>query len=385
MSINLDPCYGNIIGLSRTTCSCYDGEINASVNTSDSDLFLDELEAFPFKAIEASADCKSGSLWDILGMAREEAIKNFKTDLLSCVQSSAKLRRPPFSGIIGDTKKANKWIALNKTYHGLRLRMADITAGFARLKRIGLFFDQTQTFVIDIYNNIDPDPIDTISVTTSAGELTWVDLPTVLTLDMDNQYGDGGLEYFFIFSPTSGIKARNTMITCGCGGGFKPDWNAKVPYYLTLGDKGNYQWANYVMATGTYGSDITNRVNWQNSNDTQGILLDIAFGCDTEKTLCNEEIDYYTNPFALVMAHAVRYRAGAWAINHVLASSNINRYTLMDGQTLAGIANNYMVEYNQRVFNYLCHQIVKPENINTNSDCFTCADPHGIIKTGILL
>lgn len=384
MSINIDSCYGNIIGISRTDCDCYPSSGGYDLTTSDSGIYLDELEAFPFDVVAAAENCHDGNLWDIMIMARNEAVESLKTDLLSCIRSESSIKRPPFNGIIGDIKKANKWLTMGNAYHGLRINCADIKAGYGKLKRIGLYFDTAATFDIEVYNNIDESPIEVIEVTSLAGSLTWIDLPTPLELDMDNQYGSGGLEYFFLFSP-SGMKARNTMINCGCGGGFKPDWNESLPYYLAMGDKGNYQWANYVMAIGTRGNDIDDRSNWTKTNETQGLLLDIQFGCDAAKTICNGELDYTNNPLALTMAHAVRMKAGAIAINKVLATGAINQYTLMDGQLLSGIANKYTQDYNDRVISYLCQEIIKHENINTYSDCFTCQDLHGMVKRGILV
>lgn len=382
MSIIIDPCYGDIIGLSRTECIC--DTVPASASISNSGLYMDELEGVNLNMAEAAADCRRGNLWELMELSRYEAVESFKTDLLSCIRSEALIKRPPFNGIIGDSRKANKWLTLGSAFHGFKLSCADIQGGYAKVTRIGVYFNQAQTFDIDVYSNIDDAIIETISVTTVANELTWITLGTPLELDINNPMGGGGIEYYFIYSPTGGIKARNTVVACGCGG-FQPSWNTGLPQYTLSGNKGNYEWANYVMATGTRGTSIADRRTWINSNDTQGILLDMQFGCDASKTICNGELDYVNNPFAVAMAHAIRYKADAILLAKVLTTDNINRYSLMDGEVLANMMNKFNADYNDRVFRYLCPQIAKPENLNTYSDCFTCNDPYAMIKSGILV
>lgn len=380
MSIIIDPCYGNIIGLSRTQCVC--DTVPSSASESDSGLYMDELEGMSLNLAESAADCKRGNVWELMETARYEAVEAFKTDLLSCIRSEAAIKRSPFNGVIGDPKKANKWINLTNTYHGFRLNFADIQGGYAKARRIGVYFNITDTFDIEIYDNISQAPIDTISVTTVAGELTWIDISPVIDFDINSPYGMGGMEYDFIYQPTGGIKARNTVVSCGCGG-YQPRWDLAHPQYLAVGNKGNYGWAAYAMAIGIKGNDLTTRADWTTTNETQGILLDMQFGCDTSKTICNGELDYVNNPFALAMAHAVRYKADAVLIAKILTTGNINRYSLLDGEVLSGMMNRFNAEYNDRVFRYLCPQIARPENLNTYSDCFTCNDPYAMVKSGI--
>jgi hypothetical protein len=380
MSIIIDPCYGNIIGLSRTECSC--DTVPDWASESDSGLWMDELEGMNLKLAEAAADCQRGNVWELMETSRYEGVEAFKTDLLSCIRSEAKIKRSPFNGIIGDARKANKWVNLTYAFHGFRFNFDDIQGGYAKAKRIGVFFNVSDTFDITVYNNIDDTPITTIEVTTVANTLTWIDISPVIDFDINNPYGGGGMDYYFIYEPSSGMKARNTIVSCGCGG-FQPTWNMGLPQYRTHGNKGNYGWASYAMAVGVKGNDLSNRSNWATSNETQGILLDMQFGCDTSKTICNGELDYVNNPFALSMAWAIRYKADAVLISKILTTGNINRYSLLDGETLVNMMNRFNAEYNDRVFRYLCPQIAKPENVNTYSDCFTCNDPNAMVKSGL--
>lgn len=380
MSIILDSCYDNIIGLSRTQCSCTTVPSDASI--SDSGLWMDELDGMNLKLVEATADCNRGNVWELMATSRYEAVESFKNDLLSCIRSESRIKRPPFNGVIGDSIKANKWINLSNTFHGFKISCADIQAGYVKLKRIGVYFNQSATFDITVYSNLDENIVDTIEVTTVANELTWITLTEPLELDINNPYGSGGVEYYFIYEPSGGIKAKNVVVSCGCGG-FQPSWNIGMPQYMMAGTKGNYGWAFYAMATGTRGNVIADRSTWVNTNETQGLLLDMQFGCDATKTICNGELDYVNNPFALAMAHAIRFKADAILIAKILTSSNVNRYTLLDGEVLGGMMNRFNSEYNDRVFRYLCPEISKPENLNNYSDCFTCNDPYAMIKVGI--
>ena len=77
MSVNTD-CYENIIGLSRTECTCYDDDKPADFDTSESGLYLDELE--PLDQLEGLDNCEKGSVWEAMEKARENAVRFFIQD-----------------------------------------------------------------------------------------------------------------------------------------------------------------------------------------------------------------------------------------------------------------------------------------------------------------
>lgn len=378
MSLQLDPCFGNIFGLTRTECNCDDVPLDASV--SDSGIFLDEL--IPINWQSAAADCRNGSIWDMMEKARSNAISDFKNDLLSCIKSKSNLLRKPFSGSAGEWHKANNYIQLKKNYHGLRISLARIAGGYGFIKKIGTYFNINCSLECFVYNSYETDPVTSFVLDVEGGKFQWHDVNPIPL----NLYDDvhRSIEYYVVYQPIVGLSAKNTQMSCQCGGSYRPHWNVNSPSYYSVQPKGDYGWANYAMIAGTNGSSLDDKGNWQTFNETQGLALMVDFGCKTESTICNESINYDSNPYALAMAYAIRFRAAWWLCDFILKSPNINRYTLMAGDIIAGEQKNFQKEYEDRVYRYLCEEISNPENINMYSDCYTCID-NGFMKVGIFV
>jgi hypothetical protein len=384
MSANLDDCLKYIIGLSRTECQCHDADKPDEYNSSDSGIYLDEL--IDLDLINAAKDCSANSVWAKMINARDQAVKEFKTDLLSCIVSKTKLKRKPYNGIIGDYKKFSKDIQSTTTYTGTRIRFADIVGGFAKIRRIGLLFSATNSVTVSVYNNIQSTPVITYSnVPTTAGQLSWFTLPSVIDIDMNSDFSDF-VEYYFIVEYNPANAPKDTKFSCNCGG-YHPSWDENYPQYNNNSDKGNFGWAEFAMASGIKGNDISQLINypsnWASDNYTYGILLDVQFGCKAEKTICNESLDYISNPYAMAMAYAVRFKAAEILIKDILKTSNPSYYTVLASELLPSMAKEFREEYEARVKLYLCPEIASPDNIGDYSDCFTCKDEHGFIKSGI--
>lgn len=367
MSIFQD-CLDNIIGLSRTTCPCF----ALSTDESKSGLYLDELEGMSLKLAESLDDCENGSLWDILNRARENATKDFKSYLMAALMERNKFKRQPFSGVIGSEKFKNN-LAQTKTFAGLRIYCTNIIGGTIRIKRIGLVFDSNSTFDIEIRSNLNDDVIATYTVTSQANRLAWFNLPAPLNLEM-NQNSFENPQYYITYQ-TVGKQAKDITAGCGCGSGhYKYYWNTSNPIFKSYEKD---RWAEYIMLTGTEGDDISERENWGTSNYLQGLILDAEFRCRVNDLICKEELDFEGNPLAIVMAHAIRLRAGSLVNDSILAMTSPNRITMTDRERLMGKKNTYLKEYKDRVA-YLAENI----NIQAN-DCLICNDFGDVIKGGI--
>src|SRR5689334_6951124 len=104
MSANT-TCLQHVIGLSQTSCNCYDSGKPVDFNTSDSGIYLDEIEGFPIDTVKFVGDCATGDLWDLMTQARTEAILQSRVDLLNYIGTLTKRKRHPFKGLIGSDKK----------------------------------------------------------------------------------------------------------------------------------------------------------------------------------------------------------------------------------------------------------------------------------------
>jgi hypothetical protein len=378
-----DSCFGQIIGITRSECDCRDIPVEATV--SDSDLFLFDLPGLHESMIDALEDCDNApTVFESAATAINEAVSTIKTDLLSCLRSNQRLKvaRPAFTGEIGDKKKAKTLIDLNYAYHGMKMQVADVRGGYMILRKIGIWANQTVALMVSITDNIG-EVSETEVVNCIANTFVWHTLATPLEVTLNNPGGGGYIEYYLTYEPPANFQVRNIELHCGCGGGFKPYYDVSSPQFNKEGDKGNFGYANWCSVGGTYGDDLAEADEWTTSSQTQGMMLDVEFGCRADSIICREAMNYNSDPFAAVIAHATRYKAGGNLLRALSTSANINLGALADGQARANLMREYATQYNDRVFDWLCPQIALPGNINQHSDCMSCRNQYGFVKGGI--
>jgi hypothetical protein len=374
-------CFENIVGLSRTDCECVEDR-PVDAGTSASGIYLDELPGLTLRMADAKRDCGEGSLWTMLERARENAVEDLKADLMGCLGDKASVRRQSGQAYIGDDKKSTAdSTTLRKPYHGITVQLAKIRGGICRVKGIGTAFKTAGNITLQVYDRYGTDPIYGTVLTHEANRPNWTILPEAIELSMEH-LGTENPRYWFVFAPTDGLRAMNTLIDCGCGG-IAPYWSLERPQYMSHQQKGGKVWTEWAMAAGTQGTTLETRDSWATKNTTDGILLHVEFDCDQTTTFCPDVPNYTTDNVQKVMAHAVRFKAGANLLRSLLASTNINRYTMTAGDVLEKMVADFEKEYQARVVDYLCPTLALPENINRYGDCLMCKDTWGL-STGTI-
>lgn len=341
MSIAIQTdCFDNAIGLTRTECEC----LEVDTNTSESGLWLDELEGLNLKVIDGAADCAKGSLMDMMNVAREQAIKAFKTDYASNIAKNWKYSRNPFTGQIGKDKATANYTISN--FAGHRYIFASVKNGYWKITRIGVLFASTGTIDISIYNNVEDDAIhEYLNVPTVAGKLTWFTLPDPIYLPMsDNQVEY--LQYFILYANPAFAPKDNTFRCCS----MTLNFNCSVPVLTPKENDARYQFKKWCNVTGVSGStvDAIRDANTGFTDHAMGLVIDGVMSCNAQSIACNDA-DFDHSSIAKVMAYAVWYRAGVFLINSILSSTNINRFTMLDREPLYGKRNHYTSEYNNRL------------------------------------
>lgn len=202
-------CLNNIIGLSETTCVCYDTGKPVDYNESKSALYLDQLEGLSLKLIPT--DCGEGSLWDKMELARKNAILKFKSDLVSCLGTSNEFVRKPFKGKVGN-ESWSQTLVINKNFVGQEFCANNIEGGCLLIRSISTLMDTTTTFDLTIYNNISDTPLFLIPGLASEANVvkenvlgTPIELP-LYTTECDN------LIYYFVYEPV-GFNPKNNEIS----------------------------------------------------------------------------------------------------------------------------------------------------------------------------
>lgn len=362
IAIKID-CFDNVIGLTRTECDC----MTVDANTSESGLWLDELEGLNLKVIDASADCAKGSLMDMMKVAREQAILSFKSDYAANIAKNWKYCRTAFRGQIGKDKATANYAIGN--YAGQRYIFSAVKNGYWKIKRISVFFNTTGTVDIEIYNNVDEAAIYTYSnVPTEANKVKWFTLPTPIYLPLYSEQADY-LQYFILYA-NPGFNPKDNIFRC-CSTVL--DFNCMAPVIDNKENDARYQfkkWGNVTGVSGT-GVDAIRDANTGFSDHAMGLIIDSDMSCDAQSIACNDA-DFDHNAIAKVMAYAVWYRAGVFLINSILSSTNINRFTMLDREPLYGKRANYAKEYDNRLVWLTNPDIDEVKTFLLQTGCLEC-------------
>lgn len=365
-------CYENIIGLSEVVCECLP-DAPEGYNTSLSGLYLDKLT--PLNNINDLSDCSTATdMWEMMSIARDEAIKLFVSDTNALLSKTYLLKRKPFKGSIGQAKH-RELVSTQYQYLGVRLRAANILSGVLVIKNIGTIFQATGTVTVYIYDN-DNELLETIVLDTTAASHDLNMLATPIELPLFKKYNEA-TEYFIIYEYSPLNKPYQNKLYCeGCGHG-SLSFNTANPYYRNK--QTTHGWANWLMV-GSHATDSLTTFDdcdAVTSNQMNGLTLDVELRCTVTETLCNNELDFEGNPLAMSMAMAIRYKAAEILADAMIKSGKLNRYTLIDHELFGTSIEEWRTEYKANV-----DYIVANADIASN-DCFTCKETTGLKKQGL--
>ncbi len=346
-------CLENIIGLSRTTCNCYDDGKPGDFDVSNSDLFLDELDGLELKMIEADIECGEDDIWQKMSTAVANAKIEFRKDFMKCLGLTTGRKRKPFFGTTGLTEW-NKSIIVNNTFIGLKLSGTNIKGAEFTLNGIKTLMDTTVgPFTIEIYNNLQPTPLLILNnINAVADTITDNDFvpDPLLTFPLYTEECDE-LEYYIVYQPAGAFAPRNNQVNCGCS--TRPEWEKWIDIHGVVGDV------------------VAERENWFINDFANGLFLDIQFNCNTSELICggtNAPLDFENDDVAMCEAYAIRYAAGRSLVDNILGSGRINIYTMLPSKTLWNLRNHFQERYEHNVA-YICQEV----DITSNG-CLMCDD-----------
>lgn len=358
-------CYRDIIGLSRIDCECFDDNVNW--DESYSGLYVDEAEGLSLRMVDALKDCENdNNLWLLMDTARGNAIRQFIADTNNRLLQENIISRPAFRGNIGrfDYKLPR---TLTKTYACQRWATANVVAGYVHIKHITTFFSAAGTITLTIYNSLN-DVISTHTLTTANGKyVNTVDI----RLPMWNK-NTTALEYIFVYTYDAANKPKNNEVGCAPCGQFY-SFDTLNPYYISGSNK-LAGWSKWMMA-GNWETDTLDFSDMDTTagNFTNGLSFDVDFYCDLGKQFCFDEPDIYDPSFQSV-AHALQSLTVYKLCIDILASPNVNRYTMMAGEALSAVMDLHKKRYDS-----LIDWLIKNADIR-NTDCLKCRDK---IKMGV--
>ena len=367
-------CYDTIIGLSRNDCPCINEAPPEDYNTSDSGLYMDELE--PLTSLQGFETCEAGSVWDILSQARDMGVSTFKADSNSLLLNYYEPRRQYFKGQIGEAK-ATQSLSTSDTYAGIRIRCNPIRDGVLRINKIGTLFSSAGTIEVKVYNSLNT-LIATRTVNKAATGFTVNELATPIELPLSVDYDDNH-EYYIVYTHSGGAPAKLNKINCGCGG-FSPWFDIARPMWSSRQYSGGSAWANWIMVSGWTGDtlDFTDTPG-ATSNYLNGLFLDVDLGCDIGQVICKSNLDYTYDPLALTIAHSIRYISCYHVGQKLLSTVELNRQNIINREEIKARMKEWQEQYFQGL-NYIAQNAKIDQN-----DCLVCRNKYGLAVKSVLV
>lgn len=343
MSVIIQQCLDTAIGLSQTDCPCFDENKPVDYAVSDSGLYLDELDGIPLNVIDAAEDCANGNVWQIMEKARREAAIVLKGDVNIGLAKIVLPSRPFFNGNIGDVNPKG-YIDTASQYAGITWLSGGMPSGTMHISKIRLAINTTVAKTVTLYSSDQDVPLGSFVI--NCVQNTYSEVSVNIDLPLVNSNG-GCIRYWLVYDKT-GVKPMKTTLTCGCGTGNSPVWNGLNYLYPPRGNyKSQYAWFEWVNVAGTNGNDVTAKTGWGCSTTyTYGLQIEVSFKCALSDVIC-QNLDYEKNPAAIKLAEALRYKAGEKVINNIMSSGTINRYTLLDNESMWGRRNHYAKRYTE--------------------------------------
>jgi hypothetical protein len=363
-------CLENIIGLSQTTCECLTDSLpegsdeGIDANTSESGVWLDELDGFNMNIVDGAASCAAGSVWDIMNKARSGAIQDFKNDLLACVGASYKPRLENFHWQLGESSFKGTLNNVVGPYAGMRISPLQIKGGYIYIKRIGILINESTSVTVQIWSNENDGTLIFTStpINTTADTLTWATLATPQALPMWS-HNTEHIRYYVVMQMSGTFRPKSNKKDCGCSSKAKP-------------------YDKWLELTGVEGSDTSDMNGFRvNSTYLNGVVVDVDLKCKSAEFICSDEypLDFENDGESLNKAIAIRFRAGARCYEKILSSDEINRQTMMKRDELRAYVDKWNAEYVNWI-KYLCENV----NIDVN-DCLVCrVNKTSLIKSTIL-
>ena len=243
-------CLSSLIGLTDSDCPCLpEAGRPEDYNQSDLGIFItDSNYGFPLNnAVLQSTGCGSGTIWDQLQKAKDEAI----TEALFCIrkaiydnQYASKFSK--FSGELGQSKNnthINTGIA--GPWSGVKINPKRINGGCLSISGIKTGMSQTAIFPLYFFGSDDlTTPIETVQIQSTANVWTDNALTTTLDIEMgDDCYHD---YYLLAYDATTNKPMKNKFKCCGS----VPGWTQFVHAQgFQTGDLSNIRLTN-IYASG---------------------------------------------------------------------------------------------------------------------------------------
>lgn len=343
-------CLNEIVGITRTQSACFTGDFNAAASRSNSGLYIDEVEGFlnlsVFKGVAAG---EQKSIQDLLTDARADGIKQFKEVLYSQLGVRYSVKSASYNDYAGQVSGIG---TVNPTFPlaATVLEMKQYSGASVLIEGVLPQFNFTGTLDVTVYRGINNgsryqiiNTVKSFTINTDAAQPAFQAL-TGLELAATDETGKA-YSYLFVYQLSNGQAPKDNLSSCGCGG---KENNMK----------------QYFTVFGVSGPSVNEMNISERKNLLYGLLFKVKARCTGGDFLCQ---NYYDNEFIREAVNwAILRKSAATAMTRILTSPLINRYTMVNRETIATTINILNSKFNKSV-TWIA------ENLDmSNNDCFTC-------------
>ena len=368
-------CLQNIIGLSDTSCDCWDaskpGDF-ATLNASESELYISMVDTIPVETINTFINCESGVIWTMLDNARKKGIKAFVGGFFAMLQTRLEQKRESVVQYIGTDIK-NDSLTPVYDFQGQYYEPKYFKSGYMTIDKVQLALSNITPPVnvdVEVYSSKDlTNLLGTTTVTLTANsQFAEASFSTPVQIDLSTVRDDLDEKVYIVYQLPAGARPVNNEMTEGCntcGGGYTKDLSRNE--YL--------KWvceANGIESTAVANLNSVNRIN----SYARGLRVHTTFNCDWWSWLC----DISTNPntvtlglnkvnLGLALAETIQAASVASVYDFLINSPSINRHSITNSDV-----NLYAMRghWQKKVKQYTAFLVDRmPENV---SDCLRCKD-----------
>lgn len=379
----LENCLKNLVGLSRSDCSCFDTDRPTDFNISQSGLYISD--GLSLKVTDSASDCEQGGVWDILETSRDRAINEFTMDYMHGIEARYGDKYTPFYSsnhkdrFIGKKNINSAFVSPISDFAALRLDPKCIKGGILTIEGVELALRDISiptTVDVNLFSSEDLlNPIDVVSIKlTAINTFTYEAFSTPFQIDLsDSDFDNGEINYFLAYKIPQGAKVPRTKIYdgCNCSKGSKIKYNP---------------WAQYLDAYGVSSDEFNtlDRAKYTNSF-TMGLRVKATASCNKITWLCELANDFSELmtlgdkdfKYASDLAQIINVRAKEIVLDTVLRSPNINRLTMFAKDGVRDLRNRYRKQYSEYLQWFLQYMPLH------RNDCLTCHNNRNVSKNTI--
>lgn len=342
-------CLTGVVGVTNVDCECATGSLTpdqkAELSASSANFYyLDNIPtSVDLATIRSKGTCRD--FYQFSTDALRSAINTLSDDITAALAMKYPQKQGAYHGSLGRTTFSGN-LPAKKPLQFMRVNAisskSDAVLSFNRVKLFSNVVGTTTFYVLDrdlkVLHQVD-------NIALNANTFTLFSMPEKVVLPLYHENGDA--TYYFAWENIAGGMPKDNKVSCGCSGG--DGWNG------------------YVNVVGGEADNMDDLLSVRTDNRTHGIVIEGGeLRCVTSKFVCREYDD--KDAIAVVSKWAVAYKANEILVESILASRQVDRFTLMDREHLYGKRNHYRSEYQNRV------QYIVDHVDTTSNSCFLCKD-----------